>query len=195
MKTGSLVGNGLIQGTDIPTLLSRSATRSGWQKNLRTTKLNDGTAIHFVPAGEKWNDPSSAYFVWYNGFYGALYNFYTVSTGKLCPAGWHVSSGEEVQTLVDYLGGNSVAGGKLKEAGTTHWRKPNAGATNSSGFSALPGGYYSQGGFGSIGLVGAQGRWWLSKRSDIYCLNRDSICIYFMYCLNECGMAVRCVKD
>ena len=163
-------------------------------ENLRTTKLNDGTDIHFVPAGEHWNEPSPAYCVWYNGFYGAIYNFYTVSTGKLCPLGWHLPSYEEVEILADYLGGRSVAGGKLKETGTTHWREPNAGATNSSGFSALPGGY-SPASFGAFTFVSTQGRWWLGQNANIYCINKDSINIYYMGCMGICGMTVRCIKD
>lgn len=72
--------------------------------------------------------------------FGALYNWLTVNTGKLCPAGWHVPSSDEFDLLIDNLGGEDIAGGKLKEAGTVHWSAPNLGATNSSGFSALPGG-------------------------------------------------------
>ncbi|MFH0843370.1 MAG: FISUMP domain-containing protein [Bacteroidota bacterium] len=181
-----------IDGNTYKTILI--GTQTWMAENLRTSKLNDGTAIHFVPEGEKWNDPSPAYCVWYNGFYGSIYNFYTVATGKLCPAGWHVPSYEEGQTLINFLGGKSIAGGKLKETGTSHWRSPNAGATNSSGFTALPGGY-SPGGFGAISLVSAQGRWWRSENGDIFCLNRDSINIYGMSCLATCGMTVRCIED
>ena len=70
--------------------------------------------------------------------YGALYNWYAVNTSKLCPYGWHVPSDVDWTRLKSYLGGEDVAGGKLKEAGTNHWDSPNTGATNDSGFSALP---------------------------------------------------------
>jgi uncharacterized protein (TIGR02145 family) len=75
------------------------------------------------------------------GIYGALYNWWAVNDSrKLCPAGWHVPADDEWTILIDYLGGASVAGGKLKETGTTLWSSPNTGATNESGFTALPAG-------------------------------------------------------
>ena len=70
-----------------------------------------------------------------------LYNWYAVNTGKLCPEGWHVPTDDEWTILTDYLGGKSVAGGKLKETGTSHWLSPNTGATNETGFTGLPTGY------------------------------------------------------
>ncbi len=75
----------------------------------------------------------------YASDYGALYNWYAVGSNNLCPLGWHVPSDAEWTTLETYLGGSDVAGGKMKESGTTHWAL-NSGATNSSGFTALPGG-------------------------------------------------------
>jgi uncharacterized protein (TIGR02145 family) len=75
-----------------------------------------------------------------------MYNWYTVNTAKLCPTGWHVSTDAEWTTLTDYLGGTNLAGGKLKETGTTHWLSPNTGADNSSGFTAVPGGWRNNGG-------------------------------------------------
>jgi len=85
--------------------------------------------------------------------YGGLYHFdelvqyeeyeemVDVKVKGLCPSGWHIPSEEDWKTLIDYLGGKKVAGGKMKESGTTHWASPNTGSTNSSGFTALPGGY------------------------------------------------------
>jgi uncharacterized protein (TIGR02145 family) len=130
--------------------------------------------------------------------YGAIYNYYTVSTGKLCPAGWHVSTKAEWDTLenyiggTDYHGGDSDVGGKLKEVGTTHWHSPNTDATNSSGFTALPGGCN---GFPDY-RPGYQGRWWCtgeylpSKR-----LHYDSNILDGAGCEPRCGYSVRCVKD
>ncbi len=89
---------------------------------------------------------------------------------------------------------NWVAGCKLKEAGTAHWKSPNAGATNSSGFTALPGGY-APGGFGGFSFAGYQACTWLAGRSDIFVLNKDSVSIYFMGCMDQCGMTIRCIKE
>ena len=72
--------------------------------------------------------------------FGRLYNWMAVNTGKLAPKGWHVPTNEEWTILSNYLGGDDVAGGKLKETDTTHWNKPNVGATNETGFTALPNG-------------------------------------------------------
>jgi len=79
--------------------------------------------------------------------WGFVNNWYTVKHRQVIPAGWHVPSDAEWKTLEDYLGGYSVAGGILKEAGTAHWLTPNTGATNQYGFTALPGGSRSDDGF------------------------------------------------
>jgi uncharacterized protein (TIGR02145 family) len=114
-------------------------------ENLRTTSLNDGTAISQVTDNTVWTQTSTASYCIYDNqainevAYGKLYNWYTVATGNLCPEGWHVPSQAEYEALITFLGGNSVAGGKLKSVSNL-WSQPNVGATNSSGFSALPGG-------------------------------------------------------
>lgn len=104
--------------------------------------------------------------------YGVLYNWYAAMKGDsssnnvpsgvqgACPTGWHFPSKYEWDTLVNYLGGDSIAGGKMKESGTTHWLSPNTGATNSSGFTALPGGIrHLSGTFMYIGHAG----FWVSS--------------------------------
>ena len=131
--------------------------------NLKTTKYNDNTAIPLIIDGTQWENLSTPGYCWYNNdapankdTYGALYNWYTVNTGKLCPTGWHVPTNSEWSSLATYLGGEGVAGGKLKESGTSHWISPNTGATNEAGFTALPNGYRSQysGSFVSLGRYG-----------------------------------------
>ena len=82
---------------------------------------------------------------------------------NIAPEGWHVPTDDEWQILVDYLGGSSVVGGKMKETGTEHWNSPNTGATNESGFTALPGGYRS--GNGYYGGMGLYGFFWSSSES------------------------------
>ncbi len=175
------------------------------RENLKTTKYSDGTAIPDITGNSAWAGLSTPAYCWYNNdqntygnVYGALYNWYAVNTGKLCPTGWHVPADAEWTTLTDYLGGASVAGGKLKEADTAHWRSPNTGATNSSGFTALPGGYrVSNGSFLNIGdcgywwgstengTDGAWGRGMYYSDGDVF---RGSSNKYF-------GFSVRCIKD
>ncbi len=122
-------------------------TQVWMRENLKTTKYSDGTAIPNVIDDTQWAKLTTGALCWHGNDaathkdpYGALYNWYAVETGKLCPTGWHVSSDKEWTVLMDYLGGYAMTGAKLKEAGTTHWSSPNAGATNESGFTALPGG-------------------------------------------------------
>jgi uncharacterized protein (TIGR02145 family) len=132
-------------------------------ENLKTTKYQDGTAIPLVKEELAWAGLATPGYCWYTNdsvSYGALYNFYTVNTGKLCPMGWHIPSDVEWTALTTYLGGESDAGDKQKETGLTHWQNPNTGATNESGFAALPGGYHSKD--GSFTGIRRQGYWWSS---------------------------------
>ncbi|HBZ19962.1 MAG TPA: hypothetical protein DEO60_02440 [Bacteroidales bacterium] len=114
-------------------------------ENLKTTKYNDGNTIPNITDDREWKVSLTGAYCWYDNnstnknTYGALYNWEAVNMGNLCPTGWHVPGRAEYVTLTDYLGGESVAGGKLKESGTTHWNNPNN-ATNESGFTALPAG-------------------------------------------------------
>lgn len=137
------------QTTDIDgnTYYTQTIGSQEWMtENLKTTKLNNGTTIPLVTGDSQWGALTTSGYCWYNNSsnykknYGALYNWYTVNSGKLCPAGWHVATYEEWKTLINYLGGQEVAGGKMKETGTLHWTSTTTGIDNSSGFSALPGG-------------------------------------------------------
>jgi uncharacterized protein (TIGR02145 family) len=174
-------------------------------ENLVTTTLNDGTHILMVTDNAAWSSLITPAYCWYNNdlvtygtTYGALYNWYTVNTGKLCPIGWHVSTDAEWTDLIDYLGGLNIAGGKLKEIGTTHWILPNRGATNESGFTALPGGYREDN--GTFNIVGEYGYWWTSVeysdleawRLEIY--SGESI-VYRSFYTKPYGYSVRCVRD
>ena len=128
-------------------------------ENLKVTHYRNGDVIPNVTDTTEWGNLSTGAYCEYDNnssiveTYGRLYNWYAVSDSrKIAPEGWHVPSSEEWQTLVDYLGGADVAGGKLKETGTEHWNSPNTGATNESGFSALPGGRrYDNGHFAQMG--------------------------------------------
>jgi uncharacterized protein (TIGR02145 family) len=127
-----------------------------------------------------------------------LYNWYTVNTNKLCPRGWHIPADAEWRTLITYLGGESIAGDKLKEKGTTHWNSPNMGATNETNFTALPGGYrYTDGTFDDIGDTGY---WWNSPAYStdlayyIYIWNFSNL-FPFGFDSKKNGYSVRCIKD
>jgi uncharacterized protein (TIGR02145 family) len=175
-------------------------------ENLKTTKYNDGTAIPNVTDGTAWGGLSTPAYCWYNNdattykaTYGALYNWYVVKTGKLCPTGWHVHTDAEWTTLTTFLGGESVAGGKLKETGTTHWQSPNTGATNETGFTALPGGYRNLGG-GAFSWVGLGGYWWGSSEIGAGSAWFRSVYYYGSVAYHSLnaegyGYSVRCVKN
>jgi uncharacterized protein (TIGR02145 family) len=128
--------------------------------------------------------------------YGVLYNWPAALTA--CPEGWHLPTDDEWTILIDYLGGGSVAGGKIKETGTTHWNSPNTGATNESGFSGLPGGYYYFG--GSFNHLGSFGYWWsytqYSSSSAWYRrMYYASSNVYRSYYDKTYGFNVRCLRD
>ena len=178
-------------------------------ENLKTTKYNDGTAIPLVTDDAAWANRDSialttpAYY-WYDNdttcknTYGALYNGYTVKTGKLCPSGWHVPTDAEWSELTNYLGGEGVAGGKLKEAGITHWETPNRGATNETDFNALPGGYRFMD--GTFQLVNGGGNWWSStdyntERTWFRGMNNNIEFVIKGPLEKPNGVSVRCVKD
>jgi uncharacterized protein (TIGR02145 family) len=140
--------------------------------------------------------------------YGVLYNWPAAMNGAassttnpsgvqgVCPAGWHLPSDAEWTQLTDYLGGESVAGGKLKA--TTLWNSPNTGATNSSGFTALPGGI--RGGVGSFGNVGDDGYWWSATMGSAYYawyrgMTYYDSDVYRGNYYEDAGFSVRCLRD
>ena len=137
-------------------------------ENLKTTKFRNGDPIPNITDNAAWGTMATGAYSWYNNdvtnkaSYGALYNWSAVADDTIkiiTPAGWHVATDSDWNTLTTYLGGDSIAGGLLKEAGTAHWQTPNKGTAKRSGFNALPGGYryYVDGTFGGVGLNGA---WW-----------------------------------
>ncbi len=128
--------------------------------------------------------------------YGVLYNW--TAAMDACPDGWHLPSDAEWTELTDYLGGTSVAGGKLKETGTTHWNSPNTGATNETGFTALPGGYRDTN--GNFYYIGNYGFWWsASEYNANYAWYRNMYynngSVYRDNSIKEVGLSVRCVRD
>ncbi len=174
-------------------------------ENLKVTHYRNGDPISYAPGGV-W--PSL--FTGAQGFYsnneeyvltyGRMYNWYAVGDSRgLAPIGWHVPSRDEWQILVDYLGGDAIAGGKLKEAGTTHWLPPNTGATNESGFTGLPGGG-RDGQSGMDGGVGGGVSFWSSTETSIpeshrLSLEHNNSVAMINTSIMRTGCYIRCVKD
>jgi uncharacterized protein (TIGR02145 family) len=142
-----------------------------WMKeNLKVTRLNDGKEIQLVTKNDSWISLSSPAMCIYNNvdsnlIYGRLYNWSAVESNSLCPKGWRVPSNADWDKLVAQLGGMYAADDKLKENGTTHWVAPNKNANNSSGFTALPGGYRDPLN-GTYVHLGADGNWWSSSQFE-----------------------------
>lgn len=180
-------------------------TRTWMTMNLKTTKYNDGTHIPLVSGEAAWAGLSTPGYCWYKNeegsfkeSYGALYNWYTVNTGKLCPAGWHVPDDNGWSLLTTYLGGEDIAGGKLKESGKDYWVDPNTGATDERGFSALPGGFrYYDGKFFDFGF---SAYWWCAgelseSRACFRFIYYNEISIYRFDNSKKNGFSVRCIKN
>jgi uncharacterized protein (TIGR02145 family) len=182
-------------------------------ENLKTTKYNDGTAIQLVTDSASWSAsfPYNAAYCWYDNdeatyknVYGALYKYYVINADNenVCPTGWHVPTNNEwmlmllafdVNAKIDYLGSASlIAGGKLKETGTTHWLSPNIGATNESGFTALPGGHRLSD--GTFIKVSKTGFWWSDGLSS-FSLSYNHIGVGWSEGSLGSGCSVRCLKD
>lgn len=193
-------------------------------ENLRTSIFNDGTPINRAKDYKEWaiEQPACS---WYRfdstreQIYGKMYNWYAVNTGKLCPVGWHVPSKEEWEALETFLrkilmaDGNAEVtdykiGGMVKEAGTDHWKKPNTGAINRSGFTALPGGTiipYSN--FGAINWGDSKSRYEAgyyytstegeknTEKSFTLTFSYRSTQYWIRETSKKYGCSVRCIKD
>jgi uncharacterized protein (TIGR02145 family) len=193
-----------IDGNEYKTI--QIGTQEWMAENLKTTKYIDGKSIPNVTDFTEWSNLTAAAYCWYKNdpysykaSYGALYNWFTVNTGKLCPAGWHVPSDAEWLTLLNSSGGSTEAGGKLKETSTTHWLSPNTSATNTSGFTALPAGTLSlwvDPDFSGWNGSGSSGIWWSASASSYFVNSSGSNVtssegIYF----KQSAFSVRCLKD
>lgn len=180
-------------------------------ENLRTTTFNDGTPITIITDKTAWSRSwvnETPGVCWYDNnifnryTYGALYNWYAVRTGKLCPEGWRVSTRNVWLSTIESLGGSNFAGGKMKEIGNAHWTSPNAGATNTTGLTMLGTGYrYDTGDWHAFGN---QAPFWTSTLAD-----GGGPYVFWLW-FNDAGVAttdvdpelgikngysVRCVKD
>jgi uncharacterized protein (TIGR02145 family) len=176
-------------------------------ENLRTTRFSNGDSILNITDISSWDTLKTPASCTYNNTlnadvikaYGRLYNWYTVNTDMICPTNWHVPSDTEWTSLITFLGGDTAAGGKLKEAGTVHWNSPNTGATNESGFTALPGGEC----FGGLfELMGQYGQWWCSNEASwdtnsayVPTLHYTESLINLGGAIKTHGYSIRCVSN
>lgn len=182
-------------------------------ENLRTTKFNDKTKINVVTNNSTWSTATAPAYCWYNNdtankhLYGAIYNWYAAGSKKLCPSGWHVPTHSEFKTLERHLGMTQAEADKMDWRGTnqgtqmknnTGW--DNAGnGTNSSGFSALAGGYrWAQ--TGEFFNLGTLSYWWTSTENNstegLYRrLDGNQIKVYAQGVKKSGGKYVRCVRD
>lgn len=182
--------------------------------NLDVTTYRDGTTIPQVTDPTQWSNLTTGAWCYYNNnsssgtTYGKLYNWYAVAgihdadpntpNKVLAPTGWHLPTDAEWTTLTNTLGGIIVAGGKLKATGTSLWDTPNTDATNSSGFSGLPGGFRNFN--GTFNGIGYNGNWWSSSETDATgAWNRS---LYYRNGIAERGdyykaggFSVRCLRD
>ena len=188
-------------------------TQTWMAENLRTTKYRDGTEMRNICYGLWYLGENNGYCSYNNtvdpvsiATYGRLYNWYTVTCShNIAPEGWHVPSDAEWTTLITYLGGESVAGGKMKEIGTTHWITSNTGATNESGFTGLPTGLRGSGGSDPepfFSFMDGCGYFWSSTEPGPnyavgnFCrLSSDNATVYRYDNSKAEGFAVRLVKD
>ncbi len=180
-------------------------------ENLKVTHYRNGDSIPNV-TGDNWEVLRTGAYCNYNNdanngtLFGRLYNAYAVADARnIAPLGWHVASDAEWQVLIGTLGGDHVAGGKLKEAGTTNWSSPNTGATNESGFNALPAGRRGMGGeTNAFVRIGYETYFWTSTIDASYygdayyrVLIYDTQVIYnnSSSTRKTNGYSVRCIKD
>jgi len=179
--------------------------RCWFRENLRATQYANGDAIPQLQDEAEWNATGQGAYSVYDAdsalasVYGLLYNWtVTMDPRGACPTGWDVATEGEWGNLISTVGGYPVAGGALKEAGTTHWSSPNTGATNSSGFTALPAGERSFGGAGFTGL-GTDAYFWTSSssgsaaRSVRLYHNDDALTISSIS--SQRGQSIRCIRN
>jgi uncharacterized protein (TIGR02145 family) len=184
-------------------------TQTWMKENLRATQFSNGTSIPLVTSRLEWYYLSGPGYCWYDNntnnirTYGALYNWYTVdskSNGNknLCPSGWHVPNEHDWSTLIDFLGGDSIAVGKLKETGEDHWQSPNTLASDETGFTALPGGGRDYN--GAFYDMGRFGHWWSSTEfvsggAWSWFMGYDGSGGYRYGRFEQDGFSVRCIKN
>ncbi|HAN19032.1 MAG: hypothetical protein A2X13_11445 [Bacteroidetes bacterium GWC2_33_15] len=182
-------------------------TQTWMAENLKTTKYRNGETIQNVTGNTQWLSLNTGAYCWFNNdpvdkeTYGALYNWYAATDNRnIAPTGWHIPSNDEWLTLINYLGEENIAGGKMKETGSIHWAGPNEAATNQSGFTAL--------GVGERDGINLDFQyrftccrfWSLTEYDNINAwfnavFNYATYCNHSNYIEKQFGLSVRCIKD
>jgi uncharacterized protein (TIGR02145 family) len=207
-KVLTSTGSGTLTWTTpvfLPTVVI--GTQQWMEKNLDVMTYRNGDIIPQVSDPTAWTNLTTGAWCYYNNdplngaIYGKLYNWYAINDPRgLAPQGWHIPTDEEWTTLSTLLGGDAVAGGKMKTTGITRWTTPNTSATNESGFAGLPGGFRAHG--GSFFDIGSNGYWWSASESRSISANaylRDLL--YNVSDLSRgsfpkrSGFSVRCLRD
>jgi uncharacterized protein (TIGR02145 family) len=203
-STASTIASSIVAPVAMPTIQIGNQL---WSKNnLDVSFYRNGDEIPYVDNATTWAALTTGAWCYYNNDpangekYGKLYNWYAVNDSRgLAPQGWHIPSDAEWIILSTKLGGDAAAGGKMKTAGTTNWTTPNIGATNSSGFSGLPGG--ARNNVGAFLVIGDGGYWWSSSMEYstanvwVRYLSYATSVVYSFSTTKTLGFSVRCLRD
>lgn len=192
-----------VDGNEYSTV--KIGNKTWMSENLRTTHFKNGDPITQIADSASWHYNEEPAYTYYNNNpelqkeYGNIYNGHAVRDfRKVCPEGWHVSTSEEWKTLMNDLGSSNSSGGKMKEVGYEHWKAPNKGATNESGFNALPGGDRKV--YGNFSGLSEYSIWWTStignnEANHVFILHYDIENVSASGANMPTGAYVRCVKD
>lgn len=185
------IGDQVWMAEDLHVIHYRNGMRIiGVSENAQWVAMQEGACCAYPDYADEYQN-----FILYNGYA-------VIDPRKLAPEGWHIPTVEEWDTLIEYLGGTEIAGGKLKEAGLKHWLEPNTGATNSRGFTAVPNGVIDLIN-GSPDLMGYSATYWALKNTDKnnendlygYVLRYNTEAISSFSAFPQSGFSARCVKD
>ncbi|MBC7605654.1 MAG: fibrobacter succinogenes major paralogous domain-containing protein [Burkholderiales bacterium] len=199
--------NEKVSRPSVPILASeRQIGNNIWMiRNLNVNYYRNGDPILQVTNPTQWANLTTGAWCYYNSdpangaIYGKIYNWYAVHDPRgLAPQGYHIPSDLEWVFLTNSLGDIAIAGGKMKEVGIAHWKSPNTGATNNSGFTGVPGG--GRGLDGTFSNLKYYGVWWTSSESDSFSARIRHLYYESIYCVEgsypkHFGLSVRCVKD
>lgn len=203
-----ILGNGVtdIDGNKYQSVII--GTQEWMKENLKVSKYKDGTSIPNVKENSQWCNLTSGAYSYFNNdashnvTYGKLYNWYAIDTKNICPTGWHVPSDADWSKLINFLGGEYRAIGKMTEPGKTHWERSvdQYQPSNSSLFTALPGSARNNEGCGFDSYIGRSGIWWSSSMRNSTNPATVEILLFessikYSAGSKSSGFSVRCLKD